>query len=149
MDATASALVTIGHSPARDETGSHRFYRADDVYLASVLLRLAGPGIPHNVIKLISENLQEKIRPEGDLHSFWEQAKTNLSDHSLTYYLQVWIPDEGALAESFGGKFSASAMLLEGRDVPLLGDDYPTLTLSLTSTFQSIARGKRLPKLAR
>jgi DNA-binding transcriptional MerR regulator len=35
----------------RSETGSHRLYRREDVYLASVLLRLVGPGLPHNVIK--------------------------------------------------------------------------------------------------
>ena len=95
-----SRLGILPITRRRDETGSHRLYRREDVYLAAVLLRLAGPGLPHNVIKLISDDLQSEITQGGELFEFWRHAQAHAraqkaTKDGLDYFLLIWIADEG------------------------------------------------------
>jgi DNA-binding transcriptional MerR regulator len=134
-----SRLGILPITRRRDETGSHRLYRREDIYLASVLLRLAGPGLPHNVIKLISDDLQRETTRDGRLFEFWRnaQAHANLTDDGREYFLLMWIVDEGTQVWTAGGTLRAADETLQWQD--FYPGDEPTMMLSLTNIFRELS----------
>jgi hypothetical protein len=75
-------------------SGRHRLYSVELVYLASVLLWLAGCGISAEMVKLISKELQEKLKSD-QFSDFWEATKDDVSVHESKHYLLIWVTDEG------------------------------------------------------
>lgn len=135
-----SRLGILPITRRRDETGSHRLYRREDIYLASVLLRLAGPGLPHNVIKLISDDLQSETEQGSRLFEFWRDAQANAKAGSdgREYFLMIWVADEGTYVWISGGIFQWSDETLQWKDFNT--DDDPTMIVSLTSIFRRLRR---------
>jgi DNA-binding transcriptional MerR regulator len=131
-----SRLGILPITRRRDEMGSHRLYRAEDVYLAAVLLRLAGPGISHGVLELISSDLQASIKPGGDLHEIWEQAKRQ-ENRDTHYFLLVFISEEGSIVATGAGMLRTGQWLLNVDAVPL-DDDQPIMMISLTKIFRNL-----------
>jgi DNA-binding transcriptional MerR regulator len=114
--------------------GRHRLYSADLVYIASVLLRLSGCGLPAELIKLISEELQEETQREG-FSEFWEQAKRYDDQQADKHYLLIWVIDEAAQVYLQGTM--ATLEMIRSLDEFDPATE-PTLMLSLSDVFRRV-----------
>lgn len=83
--------ITLGILPPAEGKGS------DVVYIAAVLLRVAGAGISAPLIKSISGQIQANLgRKRTNFAKFWRDAASNPNIPGVYYYLTVRIAGEGA-----------------------------------------------------
>jgi DNA-binding transcriptional MerR regulator len=116
-----------------DGAGKHRLYRPELVYQASVLLRLAGVGLPFPVIRLIADELLKETADNGELWSFWRDAIKS-EQSRLEYFLAIWIIDEGEYVFIDG--------IIGKRRTINIGnigiDDFPAILLDLNYIFKFV-----------
>lgn len=118
-----------------DEAGRHRLYSADLVYIAAVLLRIAGMGISVKLISKISHELQKAIDIKNSKFSeFWLAALEKQDSIIENYILSIWIADEMSFIYIDG-------LIEKGDNINTRGCSFeaePTIAISLTKIFELI-----------
>lgn len=107
-------------------------------YTTSVLLRIAGMGLPFPVLKQISDLLHEETdrgRRTG-FARFWREAISSCKSDYPAYHLLIWIAEEGTF---FYLSISRSDSKTIGLDDIEIGRE-PMVMLSLTNIFRAVAR---------
>ena len=107
---------------------------SDLVYIAAILLRLAGPGLPASLIKSISTELQEKIsRRRTNFAKWWREARSVPQPNAVYFYLMIRIAKEGTVTSVGISRTQVSRS-------PFFGDYDPgidtALVVNLTEVFR-------------
>ena len=129
--------VVLGVLPA-PAAGSGRYAR-NQVYVAAIILRLAGLGLPAPLLKLVSDGLQSKLdRRRTNFARFWREASSDSSQGNFHHYLLIRIEEEGEAVTVGISRSNAPQSAYFGAFDP--GTD-TVLVLNLNKVFSVVSPG--------